>query len=96
MELCLMLGCTLVELGQRMDGKEFDAWCRRYWRKPWGDKRHEIHSAIVATTVANYAGRMRKDGDPARPADYMPFQNEKPAEKPQEPDPIAFHKRLGL
>lgn len=74
MSLCLQIGCTLAELGQRMSSPEFALWCGYRAMRPWGHEMAEFAAGTVAATVANYAGKSRnKDAPPAAPADFMPF-----------------------
>lgn len=74
--LARTLGRTLGELSVSMTAQEFGMWAAEYEREPWGDVRADLHAGIVASTVANYAGKMRaKDQAAAKPADYMPFRD---------------------
>lgn len=98
MSLCLALGCTLAELGQRMTAAEFELWCL-YDRqvRPWGGKLDEALAGSVQATVANYAGKSRAQGTPpAVPADFMPFAAREAATDEPEPDPVSFFKSLAV
>lgn len=58
--LARTLGRTLHELGETMSCNEFmDHWYD-YQRNPWGERRADLHAALISQTVANYAGKMRK------------------------------------
>ena len=93
MMLALKLGRTLEELGRTLSSHEFALWLAYYPEDMWGELRDYERAGIVASTVANYAGRMRKEGsEPARASDFMP-QLKAPAEEP-EPDPVAYFKAV--
>lgn len=59
--------------------------------EPWDDFRADLRTGIIASTIANYAGKMRGEGcEMAVPGDFMPY-----LEKPDhiilvDPDPFAF------
>jgi hypothetical protein len=89
MTLALCLGRTFRELVETMDAAEFDMWIEYNRRSPIGPKRGDLQAGIVAATIANYAGKARKDGAPAAtPLDYMPL--EKRPEVDESPDPVSF------
>jgi hypothetical protein len=92
MMLALRMGRTLGELGATMSSAEFSLWCELYERDEWGQKQIEeladLRNGITCATIANYAGKVRKEGaGEARPSDFMPFL--KPPET-KEPDPVSF------
>ena len=91
MHLAMRLGRTLDELAHSMTAQEFGLWLALYERDPWDESRADIRAGIVAATVANYAGMMRKQGaSPALPRDFMPFnQSQDEPEQTEEPDPLA-------
>ena len=94
MDLCLSLGCTLSELGQRMSTPEFNLWLQRWHMHKWGERRADLRSGIQAATVAKYAGRMRDVKAPAAvPMDYMPFIEREP-EKTIDVDPLEHFRSL--
>ncbi len=97
MRLCLVLGCTLFELGQRMSAQEFGLWAALYAREPFGDVRGDLQAGVVAATVANYAGRIRSDGaGAAQPGEFMPLMKQGAQPEPaSEPDPVAHFKAIG-
>lgn len=74
------LGMTVERLLAEMAADEFWQWCAYYEIEPWGFPAERINAGIVASEVANYAGRMRKRAD-ANPSDYMPKSGAKPRRK---------------
>ena len=84
--LALAMGRTLQELRAVLSYAEFQEWCLYYQVEPWGEDRSDLRAGIVASTIANYAGRQRADdAEPARPVDYMPYLERPPAD----PVPVA-------
>ncbi|EXI86092.1 MAG: hypothetical protein AW12_02174 [Candidatus Accumulibacter sp. BA-94] len=78
--LALAMGRTLQELRAALSYAEFQEWCLYYQIEPWGEDRSDLRAGIVASTVANYAGRTRAEGaEPVRPADFMPYLERPPA-----------------
>jgi hypothetical protein len=52
---------------------QFAEWKAFYDVEPFGDLQADLRAGQVAATVANYAGKMRKEhSDPARPGDFLP------------------------
>lgn len=98
LSLCLALGCTPRELGQRMTAAEFNLFCGYRQMRPWGGELDEFLAGSIAATVANYAGKTRPpSAPPAVPADFMPFAaREQPPEAEQEPDPVEFFSSLSF
>lgn len=94
MTLALKLGRTLEELGRTMTSQEFALWLEVYPDDLWGEMMAYERAGIVASTVANYAGKMlRDDAEPLRPRDFMPLlRAAEPAE--EEPDPVEFFKNV--
>lgn len=93
MRLALRLGRTLNELGQTMSSEEFELWVALYQDEPWDETRADLRAGIIASTISNWAGMMRKEGlPPASPADYMPFLKlgEVESDGPEEPDPLVY------
>jgi hypothetical protein len=76
---------TLGELGERMSGQEFDLWLAYHREAPLGVERADLHAGVVASTVANFAGKQIKDGHSMKPADFMPGRRRDPD---PEPDPL--------
>jgi hypothetical protein len=92
MTLALCLGRTFKELISTMDAAEFEMWIEYSRRSPIGPRRGDLQAGIIAATVANYAGRSRKDGaEPAVPLDFMPLE---PSRDAPEADPVSFFKAL--
>lgn len=96
LSLCLQMGCTPRELGQRMTAAEFALFCAYREMRPWGGELDEFLAGSIAATVANYAGKVRKADAPAAvPMDFMPFAaKERPAVEEPEPDPVSFFTSL--
>lgn len=91
MRLALRLGRTLGELCETMSSEEFSLWLLMYQEEPWDDSRADLNTGIIASTIANYAGKMRKENaEPARPIDFMPFVKFEVVEDvvEEEPDPL--------
>lgn len=71
--LARTLGATFGELCDRMTADEFALWRAEYAREPWGDIRGDLRAGIVASTIANFAGRtLDKNAQRPTAADYMP------------------------
>jgi hypothetical protein len=74
-----------------MTSAEFSIWLRYHAESPIDDSRADLRMGILASTVANYSGKVRSDDvDPARPRDFMPFVQQDEPEVQSEPDPIEF------
>ena len=72
--LALAMGRTIQELRAVLSYAEFQEWCGYYQIEPWGEDRADLRAGIVASTIANYAGKLRAEGaEPAIPADFMPY-----------------------
>lgn len=72
-----------------MTGEEFGLWAALYRIDPWSEERADLRAAIVASTVANYAGMTRsKQAGPARPIEFMPYMKRE-EQVQHEPDPMA-------
>ena len=70
-------------------------WIELHRREPIDDSRADFHAAIIASTIANYAGMQRKEGaPPVTPLDYMPFQKPPEPAVVNEPDPMEFFGRM--
>lgn len=92
--LARTLGRTLAELGS-MTAKEFALWQAEYLARPWGEERADLRAGIIASTVANYAGKQRaENAGLAVPKDFMPFKREAEPERTEDDDPTAFFRRL--
>lgn len=77
------------ELGETMSSAEFSTWLHLYDSEPWDDTRMDVGFAVVAATVANYAGKIMKEGKEAKLSDFMPFMKHEQTVL-QEPDPVEF------
>ncbi|HEX6827845.1 MAG TPA: hypothetical protein VF104_02570, partial [Burkholderiales bacterium] len=75
---------------------EFTDWQHYAAAEPFGETRADLRAGIIASTVANYAGKMRRDGlPPAVPTDFMPFVDRPAEPEPEaEPDPVAHFEAL--
>lgn len=70
---------SLSELLDTMDSDEYCLWAAEYERSPWGEFRDDLRGGVLAATVANYAGKSRKqNADPAKPLDFMPYNQPEP------------------
>ena len=79
--LALAMGKTLQELRSVLSYREFLDWCVYYEVEPWGEPRADLRAGIVASTIANYAGKQRAEGrPPATPADFLPYLDRPPVE----------------
>lgn len=81
------LGMTLGELEQRMSAEEFDLWMAYHAQFPIGEMCADFHAGVVASTIANMAGKALKEGKLVTPAEFMPHARRD--EPPEEPDPAA-------
>lgn len=85
--LAMQLGSTIEELGERMSSEEFSVWCALWTEEPWGEYRADLRSAIVARTVAGFAGKTLPAGVELELADFMPFA-ERPDDKELSPEEL--------
>ena len=63
--------------------------------EPFGEERADLRAGIVASTVANFAGKQLADGVQRKPADYMPYV-EQPAPEPDDTQQTLSEKILGF
>lgn len=68
MTLALALGKTLDEIGS-MSSEEYGAWKRFYDESPF---EPWLRTALVCSTIANFAGKQLKEHARATPADFLP------------------------
>lgn len=62
-----------------MDSDEYCLWVAEYERAPWGEYRDDLRGGVLASTIANYAGKSRKENaDPLIPRDFMPYFQPEP------------------
>lgn len=94
MTLALKMGRTLEELGCSMSSQEFSLWLALYEQDLWGELRDYERAGLIASTVGNFAGKMRAEHSaPLTALDFMPRMGK--AEQPEtEPDPLAFFTAL--
>lgn len=80
---------SVRELTETMDSDEFCLWVAEFELNPWDEQRADLRAGVVASTIANYAGRSRKENtEPAKPIDYMPYSQPKPEAKPDDAESI--------
>jgi len=65
-----------------MTSRQFAEWQAYAAIEPWGEDRADLRAGIVASTVANYAGKSLKEDASVSPIDFMPY-----AEKPKKAAP---------
>jgi hypothetical protein len=95
MMLALRLGRTLGELGQSMSSAEFALWIELHRREPIDESREDLRTGIIASAIANWAGKMLKEGAKAlSPLDFMPFLDRGEEEVVVEPDPVGYFKGM--
>jgi hypothetical protein len=79
---------SVAEAQQRISSSEFAEWRAYDLREPIGPERQEMMAAIVATTVANFSGRTKKN---LKPKDFLPTYG-----PPKRQDPADMLNRLKL
>lgn len=52
-KLAKLWHCTIREAQERCDATEFKTWVAEYGIEPWGDDRGDLHSAVIASVIAN-------------------------------------------
>lgn len=82
------------ELLSRIDSAEITEWMELWRQEGWGEQRADLRNGIVASTIANYAGKTRGDGDPASPWDFMPYIERKAQNEPVYVDDPAEMSKL--
>jgi hypothetical protein len=65
----LLGGRSVEEWQATMTGEEFSEWRAFYAFEPWGWEAQNWRMGVVASTVANYSGNIKK---PVKPSDFMP------------------------
>lgn len=53
-------GCSISEMGRRIPSSEWPLFTSLYAMEPWGYEADNYHAAMVASTVANMAGKSLK------------------------------------
>jgi hypothetical protein len=88
--LALAMGRTIQELRAVLSYREFCEWCLYYQIEPWGEDRADLRAGIVASSIANYAGKQRADSAyPALPSDFMPYLDRPEPEAPADDQPLT-------
>jgi hypothetical protein len=90
MRLALRMGRTLRELCESMSSAEFSLWIEAYKDDQWGGKDDDFRAAVVASTVANFAGKQLANNATTTPQDFMPIYGDQQEEVQSEPDPLAY------
>lgn len=76
-----LIGCTVGEARARVSSAEFVDWCAFYSLEPWGYEAATWRMAVLASTTANYSGRVKK---PLKPSDFMPHAARRPLKARQQ------------
>ena len=80
---------SLADLLENMDSEEVCLWVAEYLRNPWDEARADLRAGIIASSIANYAGKSLKDGSSVTPLDCMPYSQPEPEAAPVSADGIA-------
>lgn len=81
---------SVRELTETMDSAEYCLWAAEYSENPWGEGRKDLRAGIIASSIANWAGKSRKEGaPPMSPIDCMPFSQPDPQEASDSAEDIA-------
>jgi hypothetical protein len=84
------MGMPVGELLARMPEREFLEWMAFYRIEPWGDERADLRAGVIASTVANVSGTVRKGQRPYRPGDFaLKFGGAPAAYEAADDDPEA-------
>jgi hypothetical protein len=67
--IAALFGCTVEDVQRRMSSAEFVEWGAFYALEPWGWNAENWRMGVVAATVANYSGNVKK---PVKPSDFIP------------------------
>jgi len=67
--IAALFGCTVEDVQRRMSSAEFVQWCAFYSLEPWGWHSDNWRMSVVAATVANYSGHVKKA---VKPSDFLP------------------------
>lgn len=75
-----------------MSSAEFSLWIEAYRDDQWGDVWHDWRAGMIASTVANFAGKTLAKGMRGTTAkDFMPqIVKDEEENTVCEPDPFAF------
>lgn len=90
MMLALRMGRTLGELCDSMSSAEFSLWIEAYKDDRWGGKDEDFRAAVVASTVANFAGKQLANNATTTPQDFMLRYGDQQEVEQEEPDPLAY------
>jgi len=64
---------TVRELLSRVSASEIAEWMAYDSLDPIGRERGDLQAGVIASTIANTMGGGRKDGQPHKPVDFMPY-----------------------
>lgn len=65
----MQAGCSISDMANRIPSSEWHYFVAFYEMEPWGYEANDYHAALVASTVANMAGRSLKNT--LKVSDYM-------------------------
>lgn len=65
-----------AEMLNRMSSRELTEWQLYAHIEPFGEDRADLRAGTIASTVANTARDPKKQRDPFKPTDFMPFHEE--------------------
>lgn len=95
MMLALRLGRTLEELCASMSSAEFSLWASAYKDDQWGEMWEDWRMGVVASTIANFAGKTLPKGAQGTTAkDFMPKFGNQEEETVSSPDPFTFFSQM--
>ena len=79
-----------------IDSAEFSEWRALYERvETFGEDRADLRAGIVASTIANFSGKVLKDHSSVSHEDYMPFRD-KEEQKQSEADKVKAARMIAL
>ena len=71
-----------------MDSAEYCLWLAEYQMNPWDERRSDLRAGVIASSIANYAGKCLKENTTAKPLDFMPYDQPEPEEISSSPDDL--------
>lgn len=86
---------SVREAQQRVSSREFAEWMAYYRLEPFGELRHDLQSAIIASVIANVNRNPKKHAKPFKVDEFMPDFGTPEEEEPMTPEQALEHvKRL--
>lgn len=84
MRLALSMGePDLDAFAARITSGQLTEWQAYFAEEPWGEERADLRSGILASTIANWSGKVLREGEkPMTPRDFMPYHRREP-ERPE-------------